>query len=100
MICDDVLVLIGETPEAHGVFDKPTETRTTVFCRVQSVSRSEYWKAKANGVEPEFVFVLSDHLDYNGEKICEFRETRYRIVRSYVTQNEIELTVEEATVDA
>lgn len=100
MMRSDVLTLIAESPAAHGIFDAPTETRRTVFCFVRSVSSSEYYRALEQSLHPEFVFVLADYAEYQGEKICEYNGVRYRITRTYVTaQQSIELTVEEATVD-
>ena len=99
MMFRDVLTLIGEDPKKRGVTDKPKETERTVFCTVRSVGMNEAYQALANGLQPQFVFVLSDFDDYNEEKICEYNGTRYRIVRTYRRNQAIELTVEEVTVD-
>lgn len=99
MICDDVIYLITEDPAAHGIFDKPTEKQTMCYCRVNSVSRNEYYKALNNDLRPEYVFVLSEYADYDGQKIILYKNKRYRVIRSYVSEHSVELTVEEATVD-
>lgn len=99
MITQDVLTLIGETPAAHGVFDPPTYTERQVYCTVRSVGMNEFYRAMENALRPTFVFTLSDLAEYQGEKICVYRGTRYRVVRTYVANQSIELTVEEATVD-
>ena len=112
MICDDVIYLISENPEAHGVFASTTETKKQCYCRVESVSRSEFYRARENGIEPELVFVLSEYADYNGEKIVEHNGKRYRVIRTYVAGSQqyrrsynevgnrsIELTVGEITAD-
>lgn len=99
MMFRDVLTLIGEDPKAHGVTDKPKETERTVFCTVRSVGMNEAYQALANGLQPQFVFILSDFDDYEGEKICKYNDTSYRIVRTYRRNQAIELTVEEVTVD-
>lgn len=113
MICDDVINLISENPEAHGVFASTTETKKQCYCRVESVSRSEFYRARENGIEPELVFVLSEYADYNGEKIVEHNGKRYRVIRAYVAgsnssyrrsynevgNHSIELTVGEITAD-
>lgn len=99
MMFRDVLTLIGEQPKKRGVTDKPKETGRTVFCTVRSVGLNEAYQAMANGLQPQFVFVLSDFADYDGEKICEYNGKRYRIVRTYRNNQSIELTVEEVTVD-
>lgn len=100
MIRDDVIYLVSESPQAHGIFDAPTETQTMCYCRVMSVNRNEYYKALSNDLKPEYVFVISEYADYNGEKIIVYNDKRYRVIRSYVDEHAVELTVEEATVDA
>lgn len=100
MIRDDVLFLIGEQPQAHGIFDAPQETRTMVYCRVKSVTRAEFWRAYQNGIEPSLIFEISDYADYAGQKILEYSGKRYRVVRTYVDEHAVELTAAEVTVDA
>lgn len=99
MIRDDVIYLVGENPASHGVFDKPTETLKMCYCRVNSVTRNEFYRALNNDLRPEYVFVLSEYADYNGEKLIIYNNKRYRVIRSYITEHAVELTVEEATDD-
>lgn len=100
MICDDVITLVGESPAARRIFEPYDERRRQVFCQINSVGRAEYWRASSNGIEPSYVFRLSEAADYQGEKIVIWRDQRWRVVRSYVTGHAIELTVAPATVDA
>ena len=100
MICDDVIYLVSENPAAHGVFENTTETEKMCYCRVNSVTRNEFYKARENGIQPVYAFVLSEYADYNGEKIVIYKNKRYRVTRSYVKNHAVELTVEEATADA
>ena len=100
MFRSGVLTLIAESPAAHGIFDKPTETERTVFCTVRSVGYSEFYQALSHDLHPSLVFVLADYAEYQREKICEFEGVRYRIIRTYQTGGAIELTCEEVTVDA
>lgn len=100
MIKRDIIYLVAEDPEAHGIFDAATETQRQVFADVYSVTRAEAYRAMANGLNPSYVFVLSDYAEYQGEKICIYNDVRYRIIRTYVDRQQIELTVEEVTVDA
>ena len=100
MMRSDVITLISESPEEHGVFDARTESSREVYCYVKSVGYREYFEALSQALRPSFVFVLRDYAEYEGEKICVYHDTRYRIIRTYITaQQTIELTVEEATVD-
>lgn len=100
MVHADVLYLIAEHPEAHGVFEQHAESQRMVYCTIRSLTINEYYRAKDANIEPTFVFVLSDYSEYQGEKLCVYNNKRYRIVRTYVRDMEIELTVEEATNDA
>lgn len=93
MIRADVLYLISENPEAHGVFDAPATTRRMVYCTVSSVSRTEVYLAKGHGLDPEFVFELSDFAEYQGEKIVEYNGVLYDVIRTYVRSQSIEITV-------
>lgn len=99
MICDDVIYLVSEDPKAHGVFDRASETGKECFCRVNSVTRSEFYKARENGIQPLYVFTISEYADYDGEKIVIYKGKRYRVIRTYVNHHSVELTVGEATAD-
>ena len=96
----DVITLVSESPAAHGVLDVITETQKQVFCTVRSVGMSEAYQAMSNGLHPQFVFVLSDYADYDGEKVAIYNGKRYRVIRTYRQNQGIELTCEEATIDA
>lgn len=97
MIRDDVCYLLAETPGTHGVFDAPAYTERMVFCSVRSVSSADFWRAYQQGIEPRFVFVLSDPIEYQGEKLLRYGSTRFRVVRTYTNSaSEIEITVEAA----
>ena len=96
----DVITLVLENPAAHGVLDDVRETKKQVFCSVRSVGMTEAYQAMSNGMHPQFVFVLSECGDYNGEKIVIYHDKRYRVIRTYQQNQGIELTVEEVTIDA
>ena len=106
VIRDDVCYLVAESPEAHGIFDKPTETPRMVFCTVRSVGMQEFYRAAENKLHPTIVFVLQDAIEYQGEKIVLWTprggtQTRYRVLRTYQKgSGELEITCEEATIDA
>lgn len=93
-----VVTLIAEHPQAHGVFDGPTETERTVYCTIRSVGYNEYYRAREHDLLPTLVFVLRDYAEYQDEKSLVYEGKRYNIIRTYITpQNTIELTVEEGT---
>ena len=100
MMFRDVITLVSESPAAHGVLDDVTETQKQAFCSVRSVGMTEAYQAMSNGLHPQFVFVLSDYADYDGEKVAIYHGKRYRVIRTYQQNQGIELTVEEVTIDA
>ena len=101
MVRADVVTLLSEEPKAHGVFDTPNVAERTVYCDVKSVSQSEAYQARAIGLNPEYRLRLSHSFEYKGEKLCEMRNTRYRIIRTYMDESDgIELTLERAEGNA
>lgn len=99
MVRADVIELVAETPAAHGIFDAPTETKQTTWCEIRSVGMREYYEARAAGLEPEVVFRLADASDYGGEKVIIWNDTRYRVIRTWLQGDAIDLTCELATND-
>lgn len=90
----DVVELIEEDKTVHGVFDTPKETVRTTFCEVRSASRNEAYQAMAIGKNVTVVFVLTVEADYANEKELYYHGTRYRVVRTYVSDDGIELSCE------
>ena len=99
MIRAEVISLISESPEAHGVFGATSENSREVFAEIRSVGFTEYYAAKSAGIEPSIVFMLTDYMEYDGEKIVGYNNNRYRVVRTYTNGQTIELTCEVATND-
>ena len=97
MVRAGVLYLIAEDPGSHGAFEPFTPEWRRVFCTVRSVGMNEVYTAKSLGLSPEYVFELSDYAEYKGEKLCVYEDIEYKIVRTYVNGQKIELTVERGT---
>lgn len=95
----DVVTLIAELPNAHGVLDDAGEDRRDVFCVSKSVGMNEVYQAQATKLAPELKLVLSHDFEYQGERECEFNGVRYSIIRTYVTETDgIELTLQRAVI--
>lgn len=80
------------------------EIEREVFCKVNSVSRSEYYAAAQADLHPEYIFVLSHFMDYEGEKIIKYTDWMNKEHKLYVTRvyrtpgtDRVELTAEERT---
>lgn len=75
------------------------DTRREVFCRLRSVGHTEFYEAYATDYRPELKFTLADYLDYEGESLVKHDGTLYRVIRTYRTGHEIELTVGRASAE-
>lgn len=74
-----------------------TESRNSVFCSVESVSRAEWNTAGQNGLKAEYKLTMFAP-EYKGETVCELNGVRYGIYRTYLTKNDsIELYLERKT---
>lgn len=94
MIRADVITLVAESPAAHGVFEAVTDAELEVFAEIRSVSRAEAYAAKSAGLEPEYIFRLTDYGDYNGQRKVVWNSQDWRVIRTYVDGQAIELTVQ------
>lgn len=72
------------------------ETEREVLCGVRSIGMREFYSANSTDFHPELKLVLADYLDYNGETLADYNGLRYRIIRTYRTGQELELTLERA----
>lgn len=104
---DDVIRLVKTkyTRDAEGN-QIPKEIKRTVFCKVNSVARSEFYAAAQAGLHPEYIFVLSHFRDYEGEKFIKYVDWMNKEHTLYVTRvyrvpgtDRLEITAEERTGD-
>lgn len=99
MIRADVIELIGDRPIAHGVYDAHGESRRTVFAEIKSVGMKEAYEAMSHGLHPSIVFVLQLSDEYENEHEIIYHGERYKVVRTYMVGDGIELTAERVTDD-
>lgn len=70
-----------------------------VLCGLRSVGHSEFYEAYATDYRPEIKFVLADYLDYEGETLVKYGADLYRVIRTYRTGQELEITVGRASAE-
>lgn len=90
----DVICLIGETPKAHGVYEKPKTTERMVYVTVRSVGMQETYLAMAHDRNPEVVFELAMEEEYQDEKTCRWNGKIYDVIRSTTHGEKLRLTAE------
>lgn len=87
------LIAETETQNEFGIWEKTT-VENEVFCQVDSVTRSEFFEAGRNGLNPEFRFTVFAG-DYNDERTVRYKGRMYGIYRTYHGRNDaVELYAE------
>lgn len=77
----------------YGVARK-TRTARQVFCKVDSVTRAEFFDAGRSGLNPEYRITMFFG-DYNGETVVGYKGRTYSVYRTYQAKTDIiELYVE------
>lgn len=64
-----------------------SNTETDVFCEVRSVTQSEWFEAGAEGIVPEYIFII-DRNEYDGEKVVFYDGQKYGVFRTYAGKGE------------
>jgi len=91
----DIITLYKDTVtyDDYGVAVK-TRTGRDVFCKVDSVTRSEFFEAGRNGLNPEYRITMFFG-DYEGETLVGYNGKNYSVYRTYQAKTDIiELYVE------
>lgn len=93
---NEVLTLIREIEEGVDEYGDPAkkELKRDIFCKVKSIGVSEFYQAFTIGTKPEIKAVIADYLDYEGEQDVILQGIRYKVLRTYRTEdNALELTL-------
>lgn len=91
----DVINLYADivTFDDYGVARK-ARTARQVFCKVDSVTRAEFFEAGRQGLNPEYRITMFSG-DYDGETIVGYKGRMYSVYRTYFAKTDIiELYVE------
>ena len=84
---DDLIYLISETYVSDEIGQLvPSEQSTPVWAHLQSVTRSEWYDAGQNGLQPQLV-AITPIVNYNGESIVQIGDgeqaKRYSVYRTF-----------------
>lgn len=90
---NESITLIKRTPGSDDI------TKRDVLCGLRSIGQAEFYQANAVDIHPEAKFILADYLDYDGETLVDWNGKRYRVLRTYRTGQELELTVVRASAE-
>lgn len=90
---DDIIQLIHRHFEDDDLAQqRPVEFIRCVWCRFESISRTEWRDAGVQGLKPELLAVMPT-INYCGEIIAMYHGVRYSVYRTYrrIDTDEIEL---------
>lgn len=81
---EDIAILKGDPTATYDTYgnEELTYQETTVFVRSRSVYQQEFYNAAQLGLHPSIVLILSNRADYNGEKLVEYHDVLYDVVRA------------------
>lgn len=92
---DDVLYLLSSVSEQddNGVW-RSTYAKRQVYCKRGNITRSEFFNAGRNGLNPQYEFTVFAG-DYQGEELLSYNDETLSIYRTYHTDSDyIELYCE------
>ena len=86
---DAVCTLISKEMTTDEVgFPIATETESETFCKVDSITRAEFFNAGKAGLTPEYKITVNA-VEYNGQPEVEYEGKRYTIYRTYLTDEDM-----------
>lgn len=75
------LLSMSRTQNSFGGWEE-TPVSVQIPCRVESVSRTEFFEAAKAGMRPEWRFTVFSG-DYHGETECDYKGSAYSIYRTF-----------------
>ena len=82
---DTMITLIrpgSQQQDDKGVWRETGEQTREIFARMDSVSRTEFFRGGQRGFKPEYRFTVFID-EYQGEDLCAYNGERYAIYRTY-----------------
>ena len=86
---NDELTLIKNNYSYNKAGDKQAESiETQILCDVRSATRNEFYDYGDNENRPEYIATVNK-VEYNNEKVANFRGNKYRITRVYEVDRDL-----------
>ena len=79
MIHSDIAILRTESARPLGVFETPETRDRTVYCIERNVTDATKWEARSHGVELAVQLKLAAEAEYQGERICIYKNVEYTV---------------------
>lgn len=97
---DDVITIISKVRAGTDDYGNPTHAISSkeVLCNITGVYRDEYYSAGSVGLKPSYTVTMHE-FEYNGEQKIVYEGKEYDVLRTYVDEGLLELTVGEKIGD-
>ncbi len=81
---DSIATLKGNPTATYDEYGNETVTYTdrSVYVMPRSVYQSEFYNASQSGLHPSITFVIANRADYNGERLIEWQNKLYNVIRA------------------
>ncbi len=75
-----LITYVNNVDDIGDIISTPVERK--VLADISSIKQSEFYQAQANGLKPEFTFIIRA-FEYRGEESVKYGNKTYRILRTY-----------------
>ncbi len=75
-----LITYVNNVDDIGDIISTPIERK--VLADISSKKQSEFYQAQANGLKPEFTFIIRA-FEYRGEESVKYGNKTYRILRTY-----------------
>lgn len=75
-----LITYVNNVDDIGDIISMPIERK--VLADISSIKQSEFYQAQANGLKPEFTFIIRA-FEYRGEESVKYGNKTYRILRAY-----------------
>lgn len=93
------IILIGEDPNAHGMFDTYTPIERPRMAEIPTSTARSAYQALSMGLHPKITFRLAIAEDYQDERQLLYDGVRYQITDTVLNGDGIDLICERWTGD-
>lgn len=92
---DDIAYLVNEAYISTDAEGNRLQRRrlTEIFCKIQSVTRREFYDAATQDITPELDMTISHSIDYDGQDMVFYNGILYDVVRVFWRGDAVSLTL-------
>ena len=90
---DVYLITYEDVENDFGEVIEGAEIKRLVMARQTEVSRNDFWQSRISGLKPTLSLEMKN-IEYQGELVLEFNGELYNVLKTYLLNQDVELTCE------